>query len=141
MTAEVHSIDADATLKDAADLMRRSAIGCLPVTSMRRLVGVVTDRDLVVRGMAHGAPLTTPVRALMTVHAVTCFADERLEDAVDHMVRGGVRRLVVLDREQEVIGLLSVDDLAVLQEDGRLAGVVLARTVEQRTMGIGDLLL
>jgi CBS domain-containing protein len=141
MTAEVRSVDADATIQEAAEQMRKAAIGCLPVTSMHRLVGVITDRDLVVRGLAHAVAPSTPVRAIMTVHAVTCFADERLEDAVDHMVRGGVRRLVVLDRDQEVVGLLSVDDLAVLQPDGHLAGVVVARTVEQRGVGIGDLLL
>lgn len=129
MTRAVQVIDACDSIEEAADRMRSGAIGCLPVLAAGRLAGVVTDRDLVVRCLAHGTA-SSSVREAMSAHAVTCFADGTLEDAADEMIQSGVRRLVVLDREMEVVGVLSVDDLAVVAEP--LAAKVLARTVEQR---------
>jgi CBS domain-containing protein len=138
MSRPVVTIDADATIREAAELMRTAGVGCLPVVTLNRLAGAVTDRDLIVRCLATGLPDTTPVRHAMTAYAVTCFADETLEQAVEQMIRCGVRRLIVLDIDQDVVGMLSLDDLAVVQPDGALAGAVLARTVEQRGVWLDD---
>lgn len=138
MCHQVVTVDADATVRDAAELMRSAVVGCLPVVTAGRLVGMLTDRDIVVRCVAAGRSDETPVRAAMSIGAVTCLADETLEAAVQHMIDGGVRRLVVLGRDEVLLGLFSLDDLAVLQPDGRLAGTVLARTVSKRSVELDD---
>ena len=140
MAYGVGTADADESVRAAAERMRVMAVGCLPVISAGRLVGVITDRDIAVRCVAEGAPPETPVRRLMTPDVVTCDPDESLEAAVDHMVRGGVRRLVVIDRDLSVVGLISIDDVAIVDASGRLAGVVLARTVEKRGVEMNGLL-
>jgi CBS domain-containing protein len=138
MCHQVLVVDADATVRMAAEEMRRSAVGCLPVVSAGRLVGMITDRDITVRCLAVGGNGFERVRAVMSPGVVTCFSGETIEAAVQHMIDGGVRRLVVLDRE-EVVGLFSLDDLAVLETDGQLAGKVLARTVARRGVEMNDL--
>jgi CBS domain-containing protein len=132
MAHEVFVVDAEHSIREAAERMRCGRVGCLPVVSAGVLAGLITDRDLVIRALAAGLPLTTPVRQVMTHQAVTCLADEPLEQAVELMVRSSVRRLVVLDRELQICGILSVDDLSLVDPDERLATLVLAATVEQR---------
>jgi CBS domain-containing protein len=94
-------------------------------------IGVITDRDITVRGTASGRdPTTTEVREAMTTNVVTCYDDEVLEDAAWLMERHAVRRLVVLDRARQVVGIVSVDDLARALGSERLAGEVLRETSE-----------
>ena len=107
------TIAPDTTLHDAATEMARCGVGCLVVTDHDRLVGIVTDRDLVVRGMAKGLAPDARVDALMSmdVHAIDRHAD--LRDAVAAFHQHAVRRMPVLDRDQ-VTGLVSLDDLMVV---------------------------
>jgi CBS domain-containing protein len=140
MAFEVQTIDAQASVHEAAERMRRAAVGCLPVIEDGRLAGMITDRDIVVRCVAEDLPPTTPVSHAMTRDPVYCFADDAIEQAVDHMVRAGVRRLLVLDRDGALAGLLSVDDLALTEPTAPLAALVLTRTVERRGEELGDLI-
>jgi len=127
MTRGVETIGPDETLQAAARVMRMRDVGMLVVVERGRIAGLVTDRDLVVRGVAEGRdPGWSPVRVAMTPLAVTCGEDDALGEAARLMEGHAVRRLVVLDGAGELTGVLSVDDLAEL--DRPLAARVLDRT-------------
>jgi CBS domain-containing protein len=127
-------IDADGTLREAAERMRVAVVGALPVLSNGRLVGMVTDRDLALRGLCHGLDCRAHVREVMTRDPVTCLPGESVEEAAELMRSKAIRRLVVVDESLEPIGVLSVDDLALFPETCRLAARVLAHLPEGRGM-------
>lgn len=89
--------------------MRRFHVGALLVVDAGTLVGILTDRDLVVRALAGGMAQATPVAEVMTRDPITVQGSAELADAEDLMIRVGVRRLPVLE-DDEVAGLLSIDD-------------------------------
>lgn len=94
-------------------MMREFDIGVLPATASGKLVGILTDRDIVVRGVAAGRdPNQVRVTEFMTPTVITCHDNDSVEKAAEVMSAHGVRRLVVLNLEQEITGVLSVDDLA-----------------------------
>jgi hypothetical protein len=95
-------------LSDAAERMRDSEVGVLPVFESGRLTGMLTDRDLVVRGMAEGKePQTTTVREIMTPRAVYVFEDQNTSEAAQLMRDQRVRRLVVLNHNHDLVGIVS----------------------------------
>lgn len=114
-SAAVETIDADATARDAAGRMRERHCGLLVVTSRnarRTPIGVVTDRDLVLKVMAPGlAPEAVPVLDAMTREVACCGAGDDLFTAARTMHRHGVRRLPVTGPDGEVVGLVSADDI------------------------------
>ena len=112
MSHRLEGVDGGDSVRTAADRMAALDIGSLPVFEGGRAVGMLTDRDLVVRVLARGLDGATPVRAAMTRGIVICFADEDVGAAAATMARERVRRLVVVDRELQPVGMLSVDDLA-----------------------------
>ncbi len=120
------------TLQNAAQLMRGRNIGFLVVYDPPAgVVGVITDRDITVRAIAAGRdPRTAEVREAMTNHVVACHVDDSLEDAAWRMQRQAVRRLVVVDDEAHLVGIVSVDDLARALGAERLAGQVLRDSSE-----------
>ncbi len=112
MTRKVQTVAADATLEDAARIMRDEEVGLLPVYEGTTLAGVVSDRDLIVRGIATGLdPRNTRVWAVMSWGAQTCHADWSLEEAAAAMERQRVTRLVVVGPDGSLQGLLSLSDL------------------------------
>ncbi len=114
MTRRAETIDPDETLQEAARRMRDVGIGALVVCAGEELVGVITDRDIVVRSTAAGAdPAWFTVRSAMTPQVMTCSDEDDLEAAARTMERSAVRRLVVVDADGRVAGMLSVDDLVV----------------------------
>lgn len=116
----------------AALAMRDHVVGALPVVEHDRLVGIVTDRDLVTRAIARGErPWELPVREVMTRHPLICRPDEVLVPAVERMVEQGVRRLIVVDADK-VVGILSLEDLALSDEMRPLAMRVLQRRPTSR---------
>jgi CBS domain-containing protein len=126
MTRNVITVPVDATIAEAAELMKKHDIGFLPVVSDDILVGVVTDRDLVVRGICERAnPYLTPVRSVMSSRPVWCYEHDVLTDAADTLADNHVHRLVVIDAEKRLIGLLSIDDLAAKMSSDRLLGDLL----------------
>jgi CBS domain-containing protein len=113
MTKKVELISADATVKDAAELMKQDDIGDMPVQKDGKLLGMVTDRDIVVRAIAGGRdPENTKVREVMSRGVVTCSAGDNIDQVVHAMEENKVRRVVVLDRNQSPIGIVSLSDLA-----------------------------
>jgi CBS domain-containing protein len=112
MTRQVEATTADTTLLSAALQMKTAGVGFLPVREGHCLVGVVTDRDLVVRATASGyGPEELRVRDVMTPHAQFCFDDQSLDHATELMAEQNITRLVVLDRRKRIVGVVSRDDL------------------------------
>lgn len=112
MTRHAATVGADETLEAAARKMKELGIGALPVLDRGQLAGLVTDRDLAVRAVAAGAdPRRAHVREAMTPQVIACREDDELEEAARRMEERAVRRIMVLDREGGLSGMLSVEDL------------------------------
>ena len=131
MTRNVEVIGPEATLKDAASRMDALDIGPLPVCENDRLVGMITDRDITVRSTAMGEdPKRTHVRDAMSKDVLYCHEDDDVRDATRLMERKQVRRLPVLNREDRLVGIVSLGDLAVRTRDEQLSGEVLEQVSE-----------
>jgi len=121
----------DATLQEAAAAMRRHLIGMLPVYDGSRLVGVVTDRDITVRATAEGRQPHARVEEVMTPSVTTCYEDQLVIDAALLMQGSQVRRLVVLDRDERPVGVLSLSDLATEAHDEQLTEMTLEEVADK----------
>lgn len=141
MTRDVEKASPETTLQDAAQMMRSRDIGSLPVCEGRRVVGVVTDRDIAVRGVAEGRdPGATPVREVMSTAVVSVREDADFAEAEKLMHDRQLRRLPVVDDQGELVGYLAmarVARTAGAKQSGRiLRGVSEASTPEPiRTKG------
>ena len=102
----------DRTIREAAAIMASAGVGSLAVIDHDRLVGIVTDRDLVRRGLAHGMEPAVRVDSTMTAPVVTIEADADLHDAYALFRSHAVRRLAVV-RGEHFVGMLTIDDLLV----------------------------
>lgn len=130
MSTEPRTIEATESALEAARRMRELDVGILPVVEDGRCIGVVTDRDLVVRAMAKEADArSTRVQSLMTPAPACCSLDEDVVQALGRMSSWRVRRLPVTDADDRVVGLLSLDDLA--RERVAHAEAVLARVSDR----------
>lgn len=114
MTRNVEFIEPNDSLQTAAQKMRDRDIGFLPVYEGNELVGVVTDRDIVIRGIAVSMnPDAIVGREMATSPVVYCFDDQDVEDSARLMRQNQIRRLVVLDRKNnQPVGVISLGDLA-----------------------------
>ena len=131
ITCEPHCIGPDATLEEAAEDMKTLDVGILPICKDEELIGAVTDRDIAIRGVAEGCdPKTTPVREVMSRVIVYCFDAQEVEEAADMMEKNRIRRLPILDRQQRVIGIISLGDLALRAQNSNMANRVLTRVSE-----------
>jgi CBS domain-containing protein len=115
------------SLQQAAQKMRVLDVGPLPVCGDQdRLVGMITDRDIAVRAVAEACdPRTTAVQDVMTPDVVYCYEDQDVQQAARLMQEHQVRRLVVLNRDKRLVGIVSLGDLAVGTGDEKLAGKTL----------------
>jgi CBS domain-containing protein len=112
MTRNVKVIDSTATLLEAAELMRDADIGALPVADAGRPIGMLTDRDIVVRALAdYKDPNQTRVRDIITPRLSTIYADQDISEAAELMAKQQVRRLLVLDHDKAPVGILSLGDI------------------------------
>ncbi|HEX9904101.1 MAG TPA: CBS domain-containing protein [Propylenella sp.] len=112
MTRDVKLIHPGDSIRDAARRMRDEDFGSLPVAEGDRLVGFVTDRDIVIRGLANSGGPDSPVRDVMSDHVLYCFEDETVESVATNMARNQVRRLPVLTREKRLCGIVALGDIA-----------------------------
>ena len=117
MTRDVQLLSANDTIRNAARQMRDLDIGSLPVADGDRLVGYVTDRDLVVRALAEDRGSDTTVREVMTDRVLYCFEDDSVEDVAANMADNQVRRLPVLNRDKRLVGIIALADLATEGDD------------------------
>jgi CBS domain-containing protein len=113
MTRNVTLVSPDASLITAAQAMAEGDAGALPVGKDDELVGMVTDRDIVVRGVATGKALERLlVREVMTPQVLYCFEDQDCEEVAKNMAEVQARRLPVVDREKRLVGIVSLGDFA-----------------------------
>jgi len=114
MTSEVEIASPDDTLLTAAKMMADLDVGVLPVGENDRLVGMVTDRDVTIRGVAAGRdPGEAKVREVMTRDVKYCFEEDDTESVASKMAEWQVRRLPVLTAEKRLVGIVSLGDLAI----------------------------
>ena len=113
MTAGVEVVTPQQSMGEAAQFMLRADAGALPVGDGERLIGMVTDRDIAVRGVAQGLGPETPVSQVMTEDLIYCYDDDDIETVAIQMSDAQVRRLPVLSREGEkLVGIVSLADLS-----------------------------
>ncbi len=126
MTREVSIASPDDTLQQAAAKMAELDAGVLPVGANDRLVGMLTDRDIAVRGVAKGKGPQTAVREVMSEDVKYCFEDEDLAQVTANMGDIQVRRLPVLNRDKRLVGIVSLGDVVNTGRNARQAGQALA---------------
>ena len=112
MTREVHTVTPDQAIREAASFMLSADAGSIPVTEGDRLIGMITDRDIAVRGVAKGHGPDTPVRELMSDDLIVARIDDDVEDAASKMSNAQVRRLPVIDENERLCGIVSLGDLS-----------------------------
>ena len=112
MTRDVQTVRPDQPVQQAASFMLSADAGSIPVTDGDRLIGMITDRDIAVRGVAKGYGPDTPVREIMTGDIICARADDEIEDAASRMSEAQVRRLPVLDEAERLCGIVSLGDLS-----------------------------
>jgi len=113
MSRDVATVTPGTTLKDAARRMAALDVGVLPVSDKDRLVGIVTDRNIAVRGVAEGKTPNAQVRDVMTPDVKYCFDDQELDEIAANMADLQLRRLPVVDRDKRLAGIVSLADIAV----------------------------
>src|SRR5579872_2758850 len=112
MTRDVEVASPDESLQHAAEIMMSIDAGILPVGENDKLVGMITDRDIAVRGIAKGKGPDAKIREVMTNDVKYCFEDQNLTDVCRNMGDIQVRRLPVLNREKRLVGIVSLGDVA-----------------------------
>jgi CBS domain-containing protein len=111
MTQECFVVAPEQTIAEAAVLMRDKDVGSVPVGSNDKLVGMLTDRDIVVRATAQNMGPETPVREVMSDKIRYCFDDEDVEEIAQNMADLQVRRLPVVNREKRLVGFISLSNI------------------------------
>lgn len=112
MTREVRITSPEATVQRAASMMAELDVGALPVADDERLVGMITDRDIAIRGVAGGRGPEAKVQEVMTLEVMYCFDDQDLDEVARNMAELQVRRLPVVNRQKRLVGILSLGDVA-----------------------------
>jgi CBS domain-containing protein len=131
MTRNVEVIDADTPIAKAADKMRQLNIGFLPVCENNRLAGTVTDRDIAIRSVAQGRdPRLAPVREIMSLQVFWSYEDEDLVNVAHYMQDREVRRMIILNRQKHIVGVVSIGDLARASGERQLAAETLGHIAE-----------
>ena len=131
MTQNAETIDSNANLVDAARKMKSLDVGALPVSEGDELIGMITDRDITIRGIADRMnPASTSVSEIMTPEVFYCLEDDDIHECAKMMEDKAIRRLIVLNNEYEPVGFVSLSDLAVKSHDEHLAWEVLERVSE-----------
>lgn len=118
MSTDVRTCSPDTSLRDAARTMKEIDAGFLPIAEADRLIGMVTDRDMAVRGLAQGLGPGTAVREVMTPETCYCYADEDVEDVARQMGDMQVRRMPVMDRNKRLVGVVSLGDISRMDAEG-----------------------
>jgi CBS domain-containing protein len=112
MSRAVQTITPGQTLQNAAAAMRLLDAGLLPVEEGNKLIGIITDRDIAIRGIADGMGPDARVRDVMTYELRYCFEDEDIGHVVENMAESQVRCLPVMNRDKRLVGTVSISDLA-----------------------------
>jgi CBS domain-containing protein len=131
MSTNVECIAPTLPIGKAAEKMRDLDVGFLPICEHDKLIGVVTDRDITIRSVVQGRdPRLAPVREIMTQSVFYCFDDEEIEAVAQYMKDKEVRRMVILNRQKRLVGVVSLGDIAKVSGEKQLAGETLGDIAE-----------
>lgn len=126
MTPNVEVIHPDAPLQEAAALMKALDVGSLPVSDGNQMQGMLTDRDITIRATAEGRdPRQTRVREIMSSDVVYCFEDQPVEEGARLMEERQIRRLPIVNRGRQLVGIVALGDLALELSNDQKVGQVL----------------
>jgi CBS domain-containing protein len=131
MTQNVRTAGRDASLRDVAAMMRDGDMGAVPVVDNGRLIGIVTDRDIVVRGVAEGVSGDVPISQVMTTELFTVAPDDFAFEAIRLMGDKQVRRVPVVSEDGSLAGIIAMADVALSMEDEE----EIAATLEEISSG------
>ncbi|OLD57764.1 MAG: CBS domain-containing protein [Acidobacteria bacterium] len=131
MTRHVECINLDTSVKDAAEKMKSLDIGFLPICENDRLTGTITDRDITIRVVADGLnPRSVKARDVMTPNAFYCLEDQDIEEVGRRMQETEVKRMLILNRDHKLVGVVSLGDLSRASGVQQLAGETLKQISE-----------
>jgi CBS domain-containing protein len=131
MSRNVECIEPATSIKDAAEKMRALDVGFLPVCEGEKAVGILTDRDITIRHVADGQnPYRVKARDIMTPNVFSCFEDQDVEELARYMQEHEVRRVIVVDRADRIVGVVSLGDLSKVKGEESLAGETLKDIAE-----------
>ncbi len=133
MTRNVTTANRETSLRDAAVLLRDGDMGSIPVVENGKLVGIVTDRDIVIRAVAEGKESSTEVGEAMTKEVFSVKENDFVFEAIRLMGDKQVRRVPIVNEENEVVGIIAMADVALETEDER----EIAETLEEISSGAG----
>ena len=131
MTSSVRTANREMSLAEVARLMRDGEMGALPVVEGERLVGIVTDRDIVVRAIADGKDFSTPIGDVMTTEIYSVKPDDFVFEAIRLMGDKQVRRVPIINDTGALVGIIAMADVALETEDER----EIAETLEEISSG------
>jgi CBS domain-containing protein len=140
MTTRVTWVGPDATIAEIARRMRAEDIGSIPVALNDRLIGMVTDRDIVIRGVADDGDIArTTARQVMSQSILYCFSDESVAAVLKNMGENQIRRLPVVDRDKRLVGIVSLGDLS-LAADSKAGGALkkISKPTDESPAGAGS---
>ncbi|MEO6655004.1 MAG: CBS domain-containing protein [Pyrinomonadaceae bacterium] len=131
MTKNVRTATSEMSLREVAALMRDGDMGAVPVVDEGKLIGIVTDRDIVVRVVAEGKDAATPVGEAMTTELFTVGPDDFVFEAIRLMGNKQIRRIPVISTSGDLVGIIAIADVALETEDER----EIAETLEEISSG------
>ena len=125
MTRDVRVVSPQDSIQRAAQYMDELNVGVVPVCDGAKLLGMVTDRDITVRGVAAGKLADTPVTEVMSEHVRWCYEDQDIDEVMDEMRDAQIRRLPVVNHDKKLVGIVSLGDLADRGSDDKRVGETL----------------
>jgi CBS domain-containing protein len=127
MTSQLFVCKPQDNVYEAAVIMKEHNVGVVPIVEGEKLVGLVTDRDLVIRGIAERHPGSNQITNVMTKNPVTCTPQTTVDEAVEIMAAKKIRRLPVCENGDKLVGMLAIGDISVENKFGNEAGEALSR--------------
>lgn len=123
MSRKPEYLEATATIREAAQRMQEQQRGFTPIAEREKLIGVVTDRDIALRGLAQGKTGDDPVSEVMSKKTLYCFEQDDIKDVLQNMHDHGVQRLLVLNnnRNKDLVGVVTLADIANNADDESVA--------------------
>ena len=126
MSRDVQVISPDGTIKEAAQQMRKGNFGMMPVGENDRMIGTISDRDIVIRAVAEGKDPSTKVREVMSEGIVWAYEEDSVDDAAKLMGDRQIRRLPIVNADKRLVGIVALGDFAVVSADIEVAGEALS---------------
>ena len=126
MSRDVQIVSPDATIKEAAQQMRKGNFGMMPVGENDRMIGAISDRDIAIRAVADGKGPSAKVREVMSEGIVWAYEDDSVDVAVKLMSDKQIRRLPIVNAAKRLVGIVALGDLAVVKSDVEAAGEALS---------------